>query len=129
MLTARIWRAIPQRYRLEAGKCLGCGKVHYPPRLVCDSCKGRRFETVRLPLTGVVKTFTVLRTPSPRILNQAPLAVAIIELDGGVRLTAQIVDVEPEDVRTGMRVRLEFRKVQQEGISGVISYGHKAVPE
>ena len=32
---ARYWREIPQRYRLEAGKCRSCGEVYFPPRLIC----------------------------------------------------------------------------------------------
>ena len=128
MQSARIWREIPQRYRLEAAECTGCGKVHYPPRLVCDACRGRDFRNVRLPLTGEVTTFTVIRVAGARFVSQVPLVAAIVELDGGVRIMCQLVDVAPEDVRTGMKVRLEFRKIQQDGISGVISYGHKAVP-
>ena len=128
MQSASIWREIPQRYRLEAGRCTTCGKVHYPPRRVCDACRGRQFETVLLAPRGVVQTFTVIRTAAQRFVNQVPLVAAIVELEGGVRLVCQVVDVAPEDVHTGMAVRLEFRKVQQEGISGVISYGHKAVP-
>ena len=128
MQTARIWREIPQRYRLEAGKCTACGEVHYPPRRVCKACNGRQFSTVRLPDRGEVMTFTVIHVAAARFVSQVPLVVAIVELEGGTRITAQVVDIAPEDVRTGMRVRLEFRKIQQDGISGVISYGHKAVP-
>ncbi len=51
-----------------------------------------------------------------------------MELDEGVRLTCQVVDVPPADVRTGMPVRLEFRRIQEDGEAGVIAYGHKAVP-
>jgi uncharacterized OB-fold protein len=128
MLTARIWREIPQRYRLEAGRCAGCGKVHYPPRLVCDGCRGRKFEKVRLSPRGEVKTFTVIRTPTARFASQAPFVVALVELEGGVRIMCQVVDVSPDEVRSGMKVRLQFRRIQEEGPAGVISYGHKAVP-
>ncbi len=128
MQTARIWREIPQRYRLEAAKCAKCGKVHYPPRRVCDGCRSRAFEPVRLPDRGEVKTYTIIHVAANRFVNQVPLIVAIVELDGGVRIMCQVTDVEPQDVRTGMKVRLEFRKIQQDGISGIISYGHKAVP-
>jgi len=30
--SARYWREIPQRYRLEASRCCKCGKTAYPPR-------------------------------------------------------------------------------------------------
>ncbi len=41
---------------------------------------------------------------------------------------AQIVDVLHDEIKTGMPVRLEFRKIYQEGEAGIICYGHKAVP-
>ena len=128
MQTARIWREIPQRYRLEAGKCAKCGKLHYPPRLICDSCKGRDFETVRLVPRGMVKTFTTIRTAQSAFVNQIPMVMAVVELEDGVRITTQVVDIAPDEMRIGMPVKLEFRKIRQDGVSGAISYGHKAVP-
>ncbi|MCH8837515.1 MAG: transcriptional regulator, partial [Candidatus Marinimicrobia bacterium] len=44
MKSAQYIREVPQRYRLEAGKCTGCGKLHFPPRLVCDGCGSQEFE-------------------------------------------------------------------------------------
>lgn len=128
MRTARIWRENPQRYRLEAAACTGCGKVYYPPRRVCGACGGREFEATTLPLRGVVKTFTHIQNAATSFTHQIPLIIGIVELENGVRITAQLADVEPEDLRADMPVRLEFRKIQQDGVSGVISYGHKAVP-
>ena len=49
-------------------------------------------------------------------------------LDDGVKVTGQIVDSPLEELAIGKRVRLEFRKVQQDGESGVICYGYKFVP-
>ena len=41
---AIAWREYPQRYRLEAARCTGCGKILYPPRVVCPACRCRTFE-------------------------------------------------------------------------------------
>ena len=128
MQSARIWREFPQRYRLEAAKCKGCGKVHFPPRLICDACRSREFDPVRLTDRGTIVTYTVIHVAAPQFASQTPFAVAVVELDDGVRIMTQYVDYEPEELKTGQAVKLEFRKVQQEGVSGVISYGYKAVP-
>ncbi|MCP4655942.1 MAG: Zn-ribbon domain-containing OB-fold protein, partial [bacterium] len=121
--TARYWREIPQRYRLEAGKCTSCDAVYFPPRRICAKCKGREFETVTLPDEGKVVTHTVIRTPPADYSDQAPYAVAIVELDGGTRFTTQVVDCDLEAIAIGMPVRVEFRKILAEGESGVICYG------
>jgi uncharacterized OB-fold protein len=49
-------------------------------------------------------------------------------MEDTTRLTAQVADVAPEDMKMGMKVRLEFRKIRSEGRTGVIVYAHKAVP-
>ena len=53
--------------------------------------------------------------------------VAIIELNGGVRLTTQITDCDVNKVEIGSKVKLVFRKIQDEGKSGLHCYGYKAV--
>jgi uncharacterized OB-fold protein len=43
-------------------------------------------------------------------------------------LTAQVVDVPLEDIKVGMPVRIEFRKIQKDGHAGILMYGYKVVP-
>jgi len=126
--SARYWREIPQRYRYEASKCKGCGEVHFPPRIVCAECGGRTFEDVVLATTGKVETFTVIRVAPCEYTDEAPYPIGIIELDDGVKIQCQIADCPIEDLKTGMPVRIEFRKVKEEGEAGILCYGFKAVP-
>jgi len=126
---SRYWREIPQRYRLEAGKCKNCSFIMFPPRLVCPRCQSRVFNTVVLADAGKIVTYTIIRVPPHPFSDQAPYAVGIVELDDGVRVTGQIVDCSFEELKIGQRVKIEFRKVSQEGDAGVIYYGYKFVPE
>jgi uncharacterized OB-fold protein len=126
---SRYWREIPQRYRLEAAKCKNCGFIAFPPRQICPRCHSRSFETIVLPDAGKIVTYTIIRVPPQPFSDQAPYAVGIIELDNGVRLTGQIVDCAFEELKIGRRVKIEFRKIYQEGEAGVIYYGYKFVPE
>jgi uncharacterized OB-fold protein len=128
LTTARYWREQPQRYRMEAGKCTQCGTVYFPPRRVCSGCAGRAFETVVLPGTGTVSTFTVIHVAPTAFTDQAPYAVAIVKLADGTAITTQLVDCDPGAIEIGMPVRLEFRKIFGEGEEGVLCYGYKAVP-
>jgi uncharacterized protein len=125
---ARYWREIPQRYRLEAAKCQSCGEVYFPPRLICAKCKARKFVTVTLNDEGTIISYTVIRMGSSRFEDLTPYAVGIVELDGGIRITSQIADCVFEKLSVGQRVRLEFRRIQQEGDAGILCYGHKCVP-
>ena len=130
MLTpAIVRRNTPQRYRMEASKCQKCGKVFFPPRLICDDCKGRKFKPYTLPIEGTVVAHTVIRTAPRGFGDEAPYCMGIVELKDGTRICCQIADCEPERLAVGLKVQLEFRRVQEAGESGVLAYAYKAVPE
>jgi uncharacterized OB-fold protein len=126
--SARYWREIPQRYRLEAAKCKKCGRIAFPPRLICPNCGSKQFQTEKLPDTGTLLTYTIIRVAPSQFVDEAPYAVGIIELEGGTRLTAQIADVPLEDIKIGQKVKVEFRRIREEGQAGILCYGYKFVP-
>ena len=93
MITARYHREIPQRYRLEAGKCTKCGYVAFPPRLVCPKCNTKKFKQIVLKDEGKIITYTVIRVGPDKFSKETPYAIGIIELNDKLRLTAQIAGV------------------------------------
>lgn len=127
MISPRYVREVPQRYRLEASKCKGCGKVNFPPRLVCSECKSREFETIKISDEGKILTYTVIRVGSDVFSRETPYAIAIIETNDNVKLMAMVADTKIEDVKIGSKVKLVFRKIQDEGVSGLHCYGYKAI--
>jgi len=128
MPSPRYWREIPQRYRLEAGKCKKCGKVYFPPRIICAECKSQEFETVNLQREGKLLTYTIIRVAPSQFVDQTPYAMGIVELNGGVKILSQIADCDLDKLEIGQKVRIEFRKIYQEGEAGIICYGYKCVP-
>jgi len=125
---ARYWREIPQRYRLEAARCTSCSEVCYPPRLACPRCRSRKLEPTVLADEGKILTYTVIRVGPSRFAELTPYAVGVVALEGGVQIMAQIADCDFEKLAVGQRVRLEFRKIQEDGTAGILCYGHKCVP-
>lgn len=131
MAIPRFWREIPSRYNLMGSKCGSCGKVDFPPRTVCPECGRKsigRMERYRLKGTGSVVTYTVIHDAPAEFEMQKPYLVAIVEMDEGVRLTTQIIDADPGQMKIGMKVQATFRKLGQEGDAGVIHYGYKFRP-
>lgn len=124
---AVVRRNTPQRYRMEAAKCASCGQVFFPPRVVCP-CGSRKFKDYTLPAEGKVVSHTVIRTAPRGFGDEAPYCMGIVELKDGTRILCQIADCEPESLAIGLKVTLEFRKIQEAGESGVLAYGYKAVP-
>jgi len=131
MVVPRHWREREHRYRLVATKCKICGRIYFPPRSVCPNC-GRKsignMEKLQLSGNGTVYTYTIVHSGMNAFKLQKPYILAIIELEEGPRVTGQIVDAEPNEVYIGMPVRMVFRRIRQEGASGIIHYGYKFAP-
>lgn len=127
-LTARVWREQAQRYRMLGNRCVETGEICFPPRLVVQGNLQATFEQHFLGQRGRVLTFTVIRVPPSPFSDLAPYALAVIETGDGGRLTAQVTDCDVSEVRIGMEVRFEFRRLYEDNAASVIYYGYKAVP-
>jgi uncharacterized protein len=133
MSIARFWRETPRRYNLGGSKCMMCGTVYFPPRPVCPTCVHHR-ESIekmvpfQLSGDGEVFSFTVVHEPAEGFEMQVPYVVALVRTVEGPILTGQVVDIEPDEARIGLKVRATFRKLREEGKAGVIHYGYKFAP-
>lgn len=118
------WRRIPNRYRLLGTHCETCGSDYFPPRVVCPKC-GRKTKMVPKQFSGYGKiySYTIIRTPPASQKENAPYALAIIQLDEGPKLTAQILP--GKEPKIGARVKLAFRRISEDGTQGLIHYGYK----
>jgi uncharacterized protein len=133
MSIARFWRETPRRYNLGGSKCTICGTVYFPPRLVCPTCSHHRqsigkMVPFQLSGDGEVFSFTVVHDPAEGFEMQVPYVVALVRTVEGPVLTGQVVDIEPDQARIGLKVRATFRKLREEGKAGVIHYGYKFAP-
>jgi uncharacterized OB-fold protein len=125
-------QSMAQRLALEAARCVDCETVTFPPRAVCPDCGAREHEPTTLSGDGEVYSYTVI-TPGgapPEFAAQArrtgEFAVAVVELDEGVRITAQLTNVDPSDVEIGLPVSSTIRRLYVE--EGVVRYGFKFEP-
>ena len=60
--------------------------------------------------------------------EQAPYTVALVKLEEGPLITAQLTDVDRKDVKIGMPVEMTTRVLQSNGDRGAIVYGYKFRP-
>jgi uncharacterized OB-fold protein len=60
--------------------------------------------------------------------EQAPYTVALVKLEEGPLITAQLTDVDRKDVKIGMPVEMTTRVLQSNGDRGMIVYGYKFRP-
>jgi len=122
------WRYRIERYRLIGARCRGCGSVYYPKRSKCIKCGSSDLEDFELPKRGRVVEYTIVRLLPDRYNRFHPYAVALIELDDGIRIYGQLTDVDLDKIHEGMEVEATLRKLYEYGESGQIVYGVKFRP-
>ena len=133
MSIARFWRETPRRYNLGGSKCTNCGTAYFPPRSVCPECVHHRqsidkMVPLQLSGDGEVISYTVVHDAAEGFEMQVPYVLALVRTVEGPVLTGQVVDVHPPEVTIGLKVQATFRKLREEGSSGVIHYGYKFTP-
>ncbi len=77
---------------------------------------------------GTVYSYTTVYDPPAGFEAYAPYPVALVKLDEGPMVTAQLTDVGADDVRIGMPVEMVTRKLSEQGDEGVILYSYKFRP-
>jgi uncharacterized protein len=98
---------------LRIQKCNACGVLRFPPGPACQSCDAYDRGHLVAAGTGTVFSYVVHRHP-PVPGKELPIVVALIDLDEGVRMVGEVVDVGPEEIRIGMRLRVDFDRVDDD---------------
>ena len=115
-------------YRLAAARCAACSQVFFPPRPVCLTCGSADLEPLRLSGRGRVVSFTRVYQPARGFTDFAGGLTALIELSEGIRVTAALTDVEPQEVTLGQEVEMVVRRLRSDDQRGMIVYGYKFRP-
>lgn len=123
---AITWRRIPERYRLVGTACANCKTDYFPARKLCPKCRRKgKISSKQFSGRGKIYSFSELSSGPAGFELEAPYLLAIIELDEGPKLTAQVVAVTDKDVKVGDCVEMIFRKIQEDSEEGLIHYGYK----
>ena len=113
-------------YRLQGQRCTSCNAVQFPPRSACRICRERSLEPHALSGRGTVYSHAEV-AQAPRGFA-APYLVALVQLEEGLLVTAQLTDLEPEDAVIGLPVEMVTRRLQERGSHGYLVYGYKFRP-
>ncbi|MFZ2172579.1 MAG: bifunctional MaoC family dehydratase N-terminal/OB-fold nucleic acid binding domain-containing protein [Rhodococcus sp. (in: high G+C Gram-positive bacteria)] len=102
-----FWFEAAEDHRLVIQRCADCGVLRHPPGPMCGRCRSTAWDTVDASGRGSVYSFVVNHHPKIDAFDY-PLLVAVIELDEGTRLIANMTGVEPDQVYIGMPVELDW---------------------
>ena len=102
-----FWFEGAENGQLLIQRCAACASLRHPPGPACAACGSFDWDTLEASGRGTVYSFTVNHHPQVPAFDY-PLVVGLIELEEGVRLVANVIGVEPDDVEVGLPVRVEF---------------------
>jgi uncharacterized OB-fold protein len=105
------------RGELLGQRCAECKKLTFPPRPMCPVCHSVKREVIKLSGRGTVASWAIPRHPAPLGFAEAPI-VALIELEEGIRMVSNVIDVPPAQMKGGIAVEVRFAPTR----------GGKAVP-
>jgi uncharacterized OB-fold protein/acyl dehydratase len=103
----QFWFDGAKAHKLLIQRCSGCKVLRHPPRPRCDKCGSYEWGALEASGRGTVYSYVVNHYPQVPAFDY-PLAVALIELEEGTRLVANIVGIDPSDITVGMPVEVEF---------------------
>jgi hypothetical protein len=98
--------------RLRLQRCADCRKVRHYPRPVCDACYSMNAEWFDAAGRGRVHSWTVTHHAfHPAFKEVLPLVLVTIDLDEGVRMNAQLRQLDAGELRVGLPVRVGFEQI------------------
>ena len=116
------WRLKKGRYDLIGSSCKECKELQFPGRTICNC--GSETEEYMFSGKGTIVTYTIISSAPAGFEEYSPYVVAIIKLEEGPTISTQIVN-SPEEIEVGKQVVSVFRKLNEDGSSGILYYGTK----
>ncbi len=89
-------------------RCSGCGYFIHPPTPLCPRCHSRDLAPTAVSGRGTVHSFTVNHQPWDGVGDTYVIALVTLAEQDDVRLTTNLIDIGPDEVRIGMPVEVVF---------------------
>lgn len=107
--SAPYWEGARQG-ELRFQRCTACGRAEFDPSIICRKCGARTLTWERSAGLGTIYSWTVVWRPQqPSFV--VPYAPAIVDMDEGYQILANVVGCDVAELAVGRRVAVEFHPV------------------
>jgi uncharacterized protein len=112
-----FWDGLSQR-RILVQYSPSLGRHVFYPRTLAPGTLADDLEWREIDGAGTLYTFTVARRPTgPPWVDAVPQLLAVVQWDVGPRISTELIGVDPNDIRIGMRVEPIFCDLPEAGIT------------
>jgi uncharacterized OB-fold protein len=109
--TAPFWKGTRDG-KLLVQACKKCGYLRWPPGPLCNECLASETEWTEVSPTGTLWSHAAYhRAMNPRLKDQIPYTVALVELTDGPRMYGRLVNGAAK-VEPGLPVRAVFQEIE-----------------
>ena len=109
--TAFYWRKCKE-HELWIQRCIDCGEPFFYPRFHCPlpGCMSDKVEWFRTAGRGTLYSYMINHRAAPGFEDEAPYAIAVIQLEEGPRMMGNILGIEntPENLVLDMPLKVVF---------------------
>lgn len=112
----RYWEGV-RNEELWLQRDTGTGQYQFYPRGINTISPGDSLEWVRASGNATLFTFAIVHAPPhPAFAQDVPYITAIVELEEGPKMPANLVGVDPDpaNLEIGMPLKVVFTKVNEE---------------
>jgi uncharacterized OB-fold protein/acyl-CoA thioesterase FadM len=112
--TIGFWAGVAEG-ELRFQRCTDCATPRFPWLPGCNACGSDAWTPEAASGAGTVYSYVVVHHPLPAAFRgQGPYAVALVELEEGVRVVSNVLGLPAAEVRIGLPVRLDFERCDEE---------------
>jgi uncharacterized OB-fold protein len=107
-VSAPFWAAL-REHRIRIQYSPSSGRYVFYPRTLAPGTLADDLEWREIDGAGTLFTYTVADRPTgPPWADASPQLLAVVEWEVGPRVSTELVDIAPEDIRIGMRLTPVF---------------------
>ena len=121
-----LWRDNKSGLDLHGVKCRKCGTPQYPAQRVCIEC-GSKDDFEDYSFADKPSVLTTYSHDSLGVSADPPTTIAAVDFEGGGRITCDMTDRDPAEIKIGIPIEMVFRILRY--IGGFYTYWWKARPK
>ncbi len=98
---------------LRLQRCVDCGEPYFYPRDICPACGSANVEWFAASGRATLYSYVINHRPAPGFEDEAPYAIAVVQLAEGPRMMTSIrgVPATPEALLLDMPLRVAFEQL------------------
>ena len=102
--------------KLLLQRCKDTGKAYFPPRPFSPYTGSKDVEVFEASGKAKLFSYVINHRPAKGFEDEAPYAIAVVELDEGPRMMSRVIGVDPGAVRIGHSVRAQVLRTGEDAL-------------